>query len=221
MKTVIIACETIKAELEQAQIDANTNYPILYMESGLHDIPKKLNQVLQETIQKAEGLGAERILLGFGFCGNSVAGVKSSRCELILPRIDDCVTMFLGSREAKKEAEDGQGIFFMTSGWANSDDHMLRQYDILCEEYGEEEGREIYDMMFGNYTQVKILDTHCFDLQPIIEDTKRISELLHLTWAVTEASNQFLVDLMTGPWPEERFLRYAPNTEIPLSDLVI
>ena len=89
------------------------------------------------------------------------------------------------------------------------------------ERYGEETGREIFDTMFGNYKRIGILDTHCYDMEPVKEETLRICDCLHLGMTVLEASNNRLQKLLTGPYPDDQFLVIPPQTTIQESDLSV
>lgn len=187
-------------------------YPILWVESGLHNVPRKLNRRLQEVIEEAENAGAERILMGFGFCGNSMVGLHAHTAEIILPRIDDCISLLLGSQTKRKQIEkENGGTYFMTKGWIDGERNIMVEYEYTMKKYGEEDGKEIFDMMFGNYKQIGILDTGCYPMQPVEAETQRMAGLLNLTWKTHPASNQYLKDLLNGPWLENRFLRFSPG----------
>ena len=94
MSTVLIACNTIRDELEKAARETEFRHPIVWIESGLHLFPASLRRRLQEELDRLHDV--ERVLLAFGFCGNSVIGLASRDYELIFPRVDDCITLLLG-----------------------------------------------------------------------------------------------------------------------------
>ena len=64
---------------------------------------------LQEKID-ASRKGKGTILLGYGLCSRAVVGLRSEKCSLVVPCVDDCIGIFLGSREAylkQAKAEPG------------------------------------------------------------------------------------------------------------------
>ena len=54
MDTIIIACRTLEDEIELAKKNTGCNYPVRYIESGLHERPKKLAEALVEVFSKID-----------------------------------------------------------------------------------------------------------------------------------------------------------------------
>ena len=219
MNTVLILCDTLQEELNMAMRRTGVSIPVLHIESGLHNVPKKLNKVLQQTIDEAEKQGAERILFVMGFCGNSTQGLHADHAEMIIPRVDDCITLLLGSLARRKELQEGGGTYFMTKGWISGERNIYKEYEYMMEKYGEETGQELFDMMFGNYVRIGILDTGAYEMEPVQKETERMANALHLRWEIFDASVDYIEELLRGPWPPERFLTVAPGTEIKPRDL--
>ena len=219
MKTAIIACKTIKEELAAAMEREKVDLPVYWLESGLHNQPKRLHNKLQETVDLAIADGYDCLLMGFGFCGNSMDKLDSKSARIILPRVDDCISMMLGSVKRRLAIQSEKGTYFMTKGWLDGERNMYVEYKYTIDKYGEEMGEEIFDMMFGNYKRIGILDTKCYDMQPVEEETSRIAKLLKLEWEVFEASAAYLQKLVSGSWDPKLFLDIAPGTVLQLSDL--
>ena len=159
------------------------------------------------------------LLMGFGFCGNSMDKLDSKSARIILPRVDDCISMMLGSVKRRLAIQSEKGTYFMTKGWLDGERNMYVEYKYTIDKYGEEMGEEIFDMMFGNYKRIGILDTKCYDMQPVEAETSRIAKLLKLEWEVFEASAAYLQKLVSGSWDPKLFLDIAPGTVLQLSDL--
>ena len=53
-RTVIIACSTIRPELEEAQARCGCVYPVFYMDAMLHDRPDDLRAAVQENLDRLE-----------------------------------------------------------------------------------------------------------------------------------------------------------------------
>lgn len=224
MKEVFIVCKMMEAEARAALAQVGSAAEVIWMEKGLHSRPELLREELQKAMDRAEAETAPgRILLGYGFCGNAMAGLHAGNYELVLPRIDDCITLFIGSRERKAALEGGVGTMFQTSNWAeDKDESLLDQKKRLFEDYDEDEAEYLFEMMFGHYGRIGVLDTHCYDLSPVVESSRAVAEALGFDHQVYDASNGFLVDLLSGgPFDERRFIVKAPGETITLKDLRI
>jgi hypothetical protein len=151
------------------------------------------------------------VLLAFGFCGNSVAGLKNGDFELIIPRVDDCITLLLGSYDRRVSAKN---TYFLTKGWLQGESNIWTDYKYSMKKYGPETGKMIMDMMLEHYTDLGILDTGAYPLDVFAEETRAIAQTLNLTHKVLPASFEYLSELLTGPWLAERFLHIAPGQEI-------
>lgn len=216
---LIIACHTIRKELECAMEATGIEFPVIYLKSSLHDTPGLLRETLQEMIFQADAQNVKRIFLGYATCGNSVAGLETGGCEVIFPRTDDCVTFFLGSMEQRRQTPSG--IYFLTHGWLYDEGHGQAYYDEIMEKYGAETGREIYDMMMENYKYAGIVDTHCYDIKTLTKDACAFAQCLGLDVLEIDGSNGFLEQLLTGPWEPERFFVFGPGCRIGEEELTL
>ncbi|MBQ8974857.1 MAG: DUF1638 domain-containing protein [Oscillospiraceae bacterium] len=221
-KRLIIACEMMRPELESVMEELGAEDPVMWMERGLHSVPKNLTHALSDALREAERVYVpDTVLLGYGFCGNAMAGVRAGNFRLILPRIDDCITMFIGSRSRKRQLESGVGTVFLTKGWIESDENILTQRQALIDDYGEEDGLELFDMMYGHYNRIGLLDTHCCPLAELEKKTRHVADVLGFEHKVFEGTDERLRQLLTGPWTEDKFVVKEPHEEITAQDLVI
>ena len=210
----------MEAETKDALAATGSDAEVIWMEKGLHNKPENLCVVLQKTIEQAEkDYAPDVILLGYGLCGNAMRGLHADTCRLVLPRIDDCLTMFIGSRERKARLENGKGIMFQTADWADGDKSIAEIRNSLYERFDEDEADELWEMMYGNYDRIGVLDTHCYDLAPVVEKTKKAAEFLGFDHQVYDATTDFLKELLLPPWPEERFIVKEPGEVISGQDL--
>ncbi len=219
VKTVVIACRTIEEELGAAMARTGTaDLPVRWLESGLHNTPNKLTDRLQEEIDAAD---ADRVLLGLAFCGNSLAGIRAKSCEVIVPRADDCISVLLGSVARRAELNRTLAAFYLTQGWLRGERNVLVEYRKTVEEYGEETAEELMEMIYGNYRTLCVLDCGIADASAVARETAPMAEALHLQQRTVPATLQWLEDLLTGPWDENRFLRLSPGGQIRSSDLTL
>lgn len=207
--TLILSCNTVRKELEYAMKTTGITYPVTYLKSNLHDIPKVLNASLQDLIDEASELGIKRILLAYATCGNSVAGLHTRNCELILPRTEDCLRFFFPKGYNGPDVKGG--IYYLTYGWLYDEGHGLAYYQQIMDQYGEELGQEIYDMMMTNYKYVGLINTHCYDINEILPDAKRYAESMKMELLFIDGDNHYLEQLLTGPYPSDSFLVFEPG----------
>ena len=146
MNTVIIACQTLQNELEAAMAACNFSCEIRWIESGLHNVPKKLHATLQEHLDQCDGF--DTVLLVMGYCGNSVADIETHDFQLVIPRVDDCISLLLGSVTSRRRQSAGGCTYFMTEGWLQGERNIWKEYEYAINKYGPELGQEIFDTMF-------------------------------------------------------------------------
>lgn len=215
--TVIIGCNTLREELLKSIDETGCEYPVYWVESGLHRQPEILRNRLQETLDSFSNI--DRALLGFGFCGNSLTGLVPPSYELIFPRVDDCISLFFGSREEREALPESGTSYFMTQGWLKHETNIWKEYQDTVEKYGEEMGKEIYDMMLKNYTSLTLVDTGCWEIEPIREETEMIAETLGLGHRIVPGNLKYFREFLTGPWDKERYVTIPPGKTVTLTDL--
>ena len=218
MKTAVIACKTMEDELRFAMERTGSDFPVFWLEQGLHNVPQQLLGAVQTAL---DGAGAERVLLAMGFCGNSLRGLRVPAVELIVPRVDDCISLLLGSVRRRLEISREYSAYFFTEGWLRGERNIWVEHQHMLETYGEELTEELEKSMFGHYRTLGLLDCGIKPIEPLVEGTKMIADGLHLTQQVIPASARYLEDLLTGPWPAERFLTVHGETTITDEDMIL
>ncbi len=209
MTTALIACRTLEDELRFAMARTGSDFPVAWLESGLHNTPNKLRARLQEEL---DARGEERVLLAMGFCGNALAGVNTGAHELIVPRVDDCISLLLGSPLRRQAVSRELAAYFLTDGWLRGERNLWVEYQYCVEKYGKETADEINEMMYGHYRTLAVLDCGVKPAEPVMERAGKIADTLHLKLRRLDATVEYLCALLTGPWEEERFLRLPPGT---------
>lgn len=209
MKAVIISCKTIENELLSAMKDLNCEYRVLWLESGLHNVPKQLNARLQELLDNCREY--DTVLLAMSFCGNSLIGLRTHDFQLVVPRCDDCITLLLGSPERRQEIS---ATYFLTEGWLQGERNIWVEYENCIQKYGEKRGKKIFSVMLANYRNLALLDTGCFDKEKTEAETRKIAQELGLEYTEIKGTLQYIKELLSGCWPEQRFLRIPPNSVV-------
>ena len=83
-----------------------------FWRSALHTSPEQLQERLQQAIDASDGK-YDPIYLGYGLCSKAVLGLVAEKSRIIVPKSDDCIEIFLGSRKARvSEIANEPGTFF-------------------------------------------------------------------------------------------------------------
>ncbi|AET68478.1 Protein of unknown function (DUF1638) [Desulfosporosinus orientis DSM 765] len=218
MGTIIVACQTIRDEVNLAISETGVNYPVLWIESGLHNFPDRLGCKIQEKINEIENV--ETILLAFGNCGNCLLGIKSPLAQLIIPRVDDCISLLLGSYERRQNLFKEVGTYFLTKGWLESEQNLISEYERCVRRYGKDKALRVMKMMLNNYHRLMVIDTQAYQFEGILVKTKSFADTLGLSHEEIHGSLRLLKKLFLGPWDEE-FAIIPPGEEVSLKHIFI
>ena len=213
MNKVIVACNTLADELKTAVLETCREYPILWVESGLHNSPQLLKEKLQQVLDTVDRVDC--VLLAFGFCGNSVLGIKAREYRLVIPRVEDCITLLLGSDEKRKEAS---GTYFLTRGWLDYEKNIWEEYKFLVKKYGKERAERVFQVMLGHYKNLGLIDTGAYSLEDVQKISCRVARDLKLHHIVIEGTLDYMKKLLTGPYDED-FIIVPPGEEVTFDTL--
>ena len=105
MRYRIICCDVLEGEINYILSGTEHSYDIVYTKKAEHEKPDELRVRIQALIDDSSGFDA--ILLGYGLCGNTIAGLRVREIPVVVPRAHDCCTLFLGSRKRFNEIFEG------------------------------------------------------------------------------------------------------------------
>jgi len=216
--TCMVACETIKREVEACLRELNVDYPIYWIESGLHNTPAKLLARLQETIDNLPD-DYTHVLMAFGTCGNSVIGLNTQSHTIILPRVDDCISLMMGSVATRVAFAKEHKAYYLTRGWMDGENNIVTGYDMAVEAYGEELAMEIHEDMLGHYNSLAFLDTGTYDIAELADQTKDFADRFNLKQMTAPTTFAFLKALFKGPWDAEQFIVKQPGETFTAEDV--
>lgn len=199
-QTKVIACATVIEEMAPL-MPPDLAYEVL--DFGLHLVPKNLKARLQEAIDAA-CRDYETIILGYGLCSMAVVGLEARDCRLVVPRVDDCIACFLGSREAyaaqnKKEP----GTYYLTKGWIEVSDTLLDEYKRSVEKYGKERADRIMRVMLQHYTRLVYIDTGTENQDYYRQYARDVAAKFDLRFEEVEGSNDLIYRMLYGPWDDD------------------
>jgi hypothetical protein len=210
----IIACENVVKEI-LSLLPEGMSYTIV--ESGLHKKPDQLKVYLQEQIDEADGL-FDPIILGFGQCSNAVIGLAAHKSRLVIPRVDDCIAMVLGSSSAYKEIlKKVPGTYFLSRGWVESGMTLVEEFKEFRKKYGKDKADRVQKKMLNHYTRLVFVDTGEADLEWCKEDSRKSALALNLNFEVVQGNKDLIYAMVNGPH-DDQFIVAQTDHQITLKD---
>ncbi len=201
MKNIAVACQTLKNEVELVAEDLKVGCEIIWIDSGLHNVPKKLNKVLQDQISKINNV--DNIILLFGSCGCALNGISSSTARIIFPKVDDCISLFLGGNEKRRMLDKKAPSYYLTKGYFESETTLWTDYHRCLKKYGSRKTKTIFSIMLDKYEKLRIIDTGAYKPEEIYETTLKMAEELGLEHENVKGSLRILYKAFNQEWDEE------------------
>ena len=210
----VIACATVIEEV-QPHLPDDVSFEVL--DFGLHLRPEGLRKVLQEKINEASQ-SADVLLLGYGLCSMAVVGLQARTAHLVIPRVDDCIAIFLGSCAAyKKQAKQEPGTYYLTKGWIEAGDTPFEEHKALIEKYGEEKAQRMTGLMLKNYKRLAFINTGQYEIEHYQAYARKTAEQFNLRYEEIEGSSVLVKKMVFGPWDNE-FVVVEPGQTVQYID---
>jgi hypothetical protein len=163
LPVVVLSCQVLEDLLERL-LPAEIAREVVYMDYGLHRVPNKMTWTLQDALNSIQE--PSLVVLGYGLCGNGLRGLKSGQHTLLVPRVDDCIALLLGSRRAYiREFEAAPGTYYLSKGWLESGSHPLLEYEEYVPKYGAEQAMWVMDQQYQHYERLVLVAHSQADLE--------------------------------------------------------
>lgn len=212
----VIACATV---IEEMLSFLPSDVPHEILDFGLHLRPAELKNTLQQKIDTASQV-ADVLLLGYGLCSMAVVGLKATTATLVIPRVDDCIAIFLGSCAAYKvQAKKEPGTYYLTKGWIEVGDSPFEEYQRLAEKYGETKALRMINLMLKNYKRLAFINTGQYEIERYRAYAHTTAEKFGLRFEEIEGSPALVQKMIFGPWDDE-FLVVSPGQMVVYQDFV-
>lgn len=176
-KPFIIACAVLALDIKHITKKMNLDAGFNFLEGGLHASPALLRQKLQKAIDEISAADRyDRIIIGYGVCGRGTVGIQARNIPLVIPKVHDCIALFLGGDAAyRREFHKNPGTYYISAGWyeEKTEPHSQRKrsayygdqklnYDELVQRYDERTARETFDFLNTwqkNYQRAVFIET--------------------------------------------------------------
>ena len=195
----IIACEVV-IDAMQAFLPDDVETETLPM--SLHVNPKALRRKLQQRIDELDG-NYDPIVLGFGLCSQATVGLRATHSRLVIAQTDDCIGVFLGSRDAyRQQLAKEPGTYFLTCGWAGANNGTpFNEYERARERWGAARAKRLLNTMLQHYKRLVYINTAGKDKHLEAHDYARdIANKYSLHYEELEGKTDLIKKLIHGPW---------------------
>ena len=138
-----------------------------------------------------------------------------------MPKVDDCISLFLGSySKYREEHKKNHGTYWYTPSWIENtsmpseqcNKAMHKEYVKL---YGEDNADFLLETMLSikNYSRAGYIEWDELPFPKYEEYTRKAAEYYGWTFEKIKGDKNFVKDLIDGNW-DERFLIVKPNERI-------
>ena len=174
----VIACGVLALDLKAVAAETGLDLSLEFLPGGLHREPRELRRRLQAAIDAASQAGsADLIAIGYGVCGLGTVGIHARQIPLAVPRVHDCIALFLGSDAAyRRQFAACPGTYYISTGWVDEKASPLGasdsepkntgpanvDYEELVGRYGRENADAIRYFLSSwqrNYKRAAFIDT--------------------------------------------------------------
>ena len=232
MRIKLIACEVFARELMLAAATSPHVIELKLMPFGLHDVPEKLREAIQQEIDSTEKAGFDHIALGYGLCSRGTAGLRAGSVPLVIPRAHDCITLLLGSRARyNEEFSQNPGTYYYSCGWIERKVGEVKQgiiddkyaertvdrYQEYVEKYGEDNAQFLMEqesLWVANYTRAALIDMGIGDIEGYRRFTRDVAAGHGWDYAEITGNMSLLRRLASGDWDPAEFLTVQPGRTI-------
>jgi hypothetical protein len=208
MTIKIIACEVMKKELLSIMKVPDVEFEFVSM--NLHLYPEKLRKELQGIIERSTGFS--RIILAFGLCGGAAKGLMAKECILTIPKVHDCISIFLNSEKLNEDVYVKKtGTFYLSCGYMNSEKSILAEHRRVEDKYGEKKALKVLSRIYEGYNRVLFIKTGCCSEKADIQKSGEVAKLLNLSHDTIKGSNTYIERIVKGPWDNNKFINISPG----------
>jgi hypothetical protein len=172
-RVVLIACKIIQEPL-LSSLPEGFVAEKHFMEFGLHRHPDRLRQGIQEIIDNL--IQPCLVVLGYGLCGNGLHGIKARQHTLLIPRVDDCIPILLGSYDIYlRQMQAEPATFYLSPGWLESGSHPLNEYQEYLQQFGRADSDMLIDMQYRNCKRLAFVSHNQSNLDAYREQAQEVA----------------------------------------------
>ena len=209
-----IACPAVLGELADG---ATEGVDCRKLEAQLHVSPERLKDALRVAVAEADEPGRDdrarlRPLLELS------PRPQAEHATLVVPRVDDCIAMMLGSNEAfAAESEKERGSYYVAKAYLEECDTIMSEHEKLVEKRGRERAEQMMRLLLKHYTRIVLVDTGRYDMEPHRARVAEFAETFDLAVEEVPGTTRILDALVAEDWGDD-FVVAPPGHELTLQD---
>lgn len=238
MRFLCLTCEALARPVYYCAALAPHIVDVVLVERGLHHKPDDLRNILQQHINSANPAVYDHILLVYGLCGKATAGLSAKTIPLVIPRVHDCISLFLGSRQryqdqfenhpgtywyAQDYIERADGTASSLSMGADFEDDIHKVYEEYVAKYGQDNADYLMEVMGAwkqHYQRAVYIDMGISDGKQV--QTRAEQEAARRGWSFEKIAGDLLLirGLIEGVWSSgtnQDFLVVPPGSKVVMS----
>lgn len=229
MRLYAVSCEVLWRECCRAAAVSPHVVTLSFQRFGLHDTPDELRRTVQAEIDRASDGKFDYLLLGYGLCSRGTADLVARDRPVVIPRVHDCISLLLGSRDRyQQQFDDHPGTYYYSPGWIERKEGEVRQGTIevvqekqaqdrfreYVEKYGEDNARYLLEqesLWQAHYDRAAFLDMGLGDVDYYRRFTKQVAESHGWSYEEIQGDTRLIDALMAGDWDSDEFLVLQPG----------
>lgn len=231
MHYIALTCSALARSVYAAAAVAAPVISVRLFDQGLHNAPRNLRSRLQAAIDAVQPGECDAILLAYGLCGMATLGLAARHTPVVIPRAHDCITLYLGSRDAyQQEFEAYPGTFWYSLDYlernpsssavalgAASMQVSETIYQEYVQKYGQENADYLMDVMGewgAHYNRAVFIDTGLGEGAVYEQRARAQAEQRGWRFEKRAGDRRLITMLMDGRWPEDEFCVVPPGHAI-------
>ena len=231
-KIVVIGCAVLGVDMKYAARQLGLAVDFKFLEAGLHERPDLLKQKLQDAIDEVSAAGeAGRIVIGYGVCGRGTIGIQSRDIPLSIPKVHDCIAMFLGGAESyRREFRKFPGTYYISAGWHEEKAVPVSQrklqawygdkrvhFDDIARQYGDQAADRTITFLNSwqkNYQRAAYIDTGSRNGSTYEDHAREMAEAYGWTYEKISGSLDLIEKMLVGTQTTDDILFVEPHHAI-------
>lgn len=211
--TAILACSSLTEYVEEAQKNAGTAYPVVYLNRLYHRDPEEMRAHILQALRERMPEGTGTVLVAMGYCGGSWEGVRAP-FRMVLPRIDDCVSLLLKTEDSMQSDLKTPGHLYVRSKDPEEEsfrrifERLTRDIDAVTKERYHSDWKALY-------SSIDIMDTGINDCRrdDYAAAVQKDAEWLDAELRYVKGGTYLLEKMLRGEL-DEQFLVIEPGETV-------
>ena len=223
-RIALLACDVLEGEIALLTRGASHIMESRLFEIFLHDRSDHLRATLQENLDAVDArTDIDAVVLVYGLCGRGTVGLRLRRHKLVIPRAHDCITLFMGSKEAYADHQRRcPSCYYYTPGWNQArrvpgPEMFEAMRDDLATRYDEDDLEFLLDAQRELYAQHDTATYINLGTDNAAEEAayaRHCADWLGWKFEQRPGDPALLRDLLWGNWDSERFLVIDPGQQV-------